>query len=96
MEQNAWLSTSAKILSDVKEWRKAHSKATFVEIEDEVHRRMMQLEAQLLQDAAQESSSRAWGKKMGEKLQDALPGLGAPCKHEASRRARYKAMEEKA
>ncbi|GHO79585.1 hypothetical protein KSD_73560 [Ktedonobacter sp. SOSP1-85] len=65
MEQNAWLSTSAEILSDVKEWRKAHPKATFVEIEDEVHRRMMQLEAQLLQDAAQESSSRAWGKKMG-------------------------------
>lgn len=65
MEQDAWLSTSAKILSDVKEWRKAHPKATFVEIEDEVHRRMMQLEAQLLQDAAQESSSRAWGKEMG-------------------------------
>ena len=42
MEQDAWLSTSAKILSDVKEWSKAHPKATFVEIEDEVHRRMMQ------------------------------------------------------
>lgn len=62
MEQDAWLSKSAKILSDVKEWRKAHPKATFVDIEDEVHRRMMQLEAQLLQDAAQESSSREWGK----------------------------------
>ena len=66
MEQNAWLTKGAKILSDVKEWRKAHPKATFVEIEDEVHRRMMQLEAQLLQDAAQESSSRVWGKDSGE------------------------------
>lgn len=65
MEEDAWLSKSAKILSEVKEWRKAHPKATFVEIEDEVHRRMMQLEAHLLQDAAQESSSREWGKEAG-------------------------------
>jgi len=62
MEQDVWLSKSAKILSDVKEWRKAHPKATCVEIEDEVHRQMMQMEAQLLQDAAQESASRTWGK----------------------------------
>lgn len=66
MEQDAWLTKSAKILSDVREWRKAHPKATFVEIEDEVHRRLMQLEAQLLQDVAQESSSQAWGKETGE------------------------------
>ena len=65
MEQDAWLSKGAKILSDVKEWRKTHPKATFVEIEDEVHRRMMQLEAQLLQDVAQESASQAWGKERG-------------------------------
>ena len=65
MEQDAWLIQGAKILSEVKAWRKAHPKATFVEIEDEVHRRMMQLEAQLLQDAAQASSSQAWGKGTG-------------------------------
>lgn len=63
MNDEVWLAKSAKILSDVKEWRKAHPKATFVEIEDEVHRRMVQLEAHLLQDAAQESSSREWGKE---------------------------------
>ena len=76
MNDEAWLSLSAKILSDVKEWRKAHPKATFVEIEDEVHRRMMQLEAHLLRDAAQESASRAWGKETGgaaPRLPD-LPG----------------------
>ena len=66
MEQDAWLTKSAKILSEVIAWRKAHPKATFVEIEDEVHRRLMQLEAQLLQDVAQESSSQAWGKETGE------------------------------
>ena len=63
MEHEAWLRKSEKILTDVKEWRKAHPKATFVEIEDEVHRRMMQLEAHLLRDAAEESSSREWGKE---------------------------------
>ena len=63
MEQDGWLNKSAKILSEVKEWRTAHPKATFVEIEDEVHRQMMQLEAHLLQDAAQASASRTWGKE---------------------------------
>ena len=63
MNDEAWLSLSAKILGDVKEWRKAHPKATFVEIEDEVHRRMMQLEAHVLRDTAQESASRVWDKE---------------------------------
>jgi hypothetical protein len=53
------------MLSEMKEWRKAHPKATCVDIEDEVHRRMMQGEAQLLQDAAHESASRTWGKETG-------------------------------
>src|SRR5215831_10093263 len=65
MEQDDWLTKGAKILSEVKEWRKAHPKATFVEIEDEVHRRTVQLEARLLQDAAQESANRTWGKETG-------------------------------
>ena len=68
MEQDAWLTKGAKILSDVKEWRKAHPKATFVEIEDEVHRRMVALEAQLLQDTAQESASRSWGREAGGEI----------------------------
>ena len=66
MNDEAWLNLSAKIPRDVKEWRKAHPKATFVEIEDEVHRRMMPLEAHVLRDAAQESASRVWGKETGE------------------------------
>ena len=66
MDQDAWLQKSSEILSDMKEWRRAHPKATFVEIEDEVHKRMMQLEAQVLQEAAQESSSREWSRESGE------------------------------
>jgi hypothetical protein len=63
MDHEAWLRKSETLLTDVKEWRKAHPKATFVESEDEVHRRIMQLEAHLLRDAAEESSSREWGKE---------------------------------
>jgi len=66
MEERAWITKSTKILTDLKEWRRAHPKATFVEIEDEVHQRMMQLEAQILQDAAQASASQEWGKTSGQ------------------------------
>jgi hypothetical protein len=62
MEQESWLKKSEKLLTDVKEWRRAHPKATFVEIEDEIHQRLMQLEAHLLQEAAEASASREWGK----------------------------------
>jgi RNase P subunit RPR2 len=60
MDEQAWLQKSEEILRDIKEWRQAHPKASFVEIEDEVHKRMMQLEARVLQEAAQASSSREW------------------------------------
>ena len=65
MDEQAWREKSVEILMDIKEWRQAHPKATFVEIEDEVHKRMMELEAQVLQDAAQASESREWGKTVG-------------------------------
>ncbi len=66
MDQHSWLKESEEILTEIKEWRGGHPKATFVEIEDEVHKRMMQLEAQVLQDAAQESPNREWGRTSGE------------------------------
>ncbi len=66
MDEHAWLHKSQEILSAIKEWRRAHPKATFVEIEDEVHKRMMQREAQVLQEAAQERSRREWGATLGE------------------------------
>jgi hypothetical protein len=66
MEERAWINKSTKILTDIKEWRRAHPQATFVEIEDEVHQRMMQLEAQILQDAAEASASQEWGKTSGQ------------------------------
>jgi RNase P subunit RPR2 len=78
MDQDAWMKKSEEILSDIKEWRQAHPKATFVEIEDEVHKRMMQLEAHLLQEAAQESSSRQWGRETHEQQRPVCPTCRVP------------------
>lgn len=66
MAEEDGITKSEEILTDMKAWRRAHPKATFVEIEAEIHRRIMQLEAQMLQEAAQESSSRIWGSANGQ------------------------------
>jgi hypothetical protein len=58
--EDHWRELSEQILTDVKEWRRSHPKATLREIEDEVHARMSRLEAQLIEDTAQQSKSRAW------------------------------------
>jgi hypothetical protein len=55
-----WRDLSERILTEISEWRRSHPKATFREIEDEVHTRMSRLEAQLIQDTAQQSTSRSW------------------------------------
>jgi RNase P subunit RPR2 len=55
-----WQTLSKKVLTDVRAWRQAHPKATFRQIEQEVHTRMSQLEALLLQETAQQSKSRDW------------------------------------
>ena len=47
MDEQVLRQMSLEILTDIKEWRKAHSRATYVEIEDEIHKRLMQLEPRL-------------------------------------------------
>src|SRR5262249_24898744 len=54
---------SREILADIAEWRKAHPRAKYVEREDEVHRRMMELEARIIEKAAEASPSREWGRR---------------------------------
>jgi hypothetical protein len=58
--ESHWRELSEQILTDIQEWRRSHPQATFREIEDEVHKRISRLEAQLIQDTTQESKSRAW------------------------------------
>jgi hypothetical protein len=41
-----WQQLSEQILTDIKELRRSHPKATLREIEEEVHARMSRLEAQ--------------------------------------------------
>jgi hypothetical protein len=65
MDEQALRKLSTEILTDIKEWRRAHPRATYVQIEDEVHKRMMQLEARIIEGAVQESPSREWGKGSG-------------------------------
>jgi hypothetical protein len=50
------------ILANIKEWRREHPKAKYVEIEEEVHKRLMEVEAQVIEETAQESASREWGR----------------------------------
>ncbi len=85
MDQS-WQQLSEQILTDIKEWRQAHPKATFGEIEDEVHARMSRLEAQVLQDAAQASLSRDWS-GASEQERPKCPGCGTPL-HTRGKRSR--------
>lgn len=56
----AWQQLSEQILRDMREWRRSHPKATLREIEEEVHNRMSRLEAQMIQDTAQQSEQSDW------------------------------------
>ncbi|GHO56258.1 hypothetical protein [Ktedonobacter robiniae] len=60
MDEHAWHAKSIEILTEIKAWRQAHPAATFVGIEEEVHTRLMELEAYILQDAASTSKNREW------------------------------------
>ena len=62
MDDQALRQMSTEILTEIKEWRRANPRATYVQIEDEVHKRLMQLEARLIEGAIQESPSREWGR----------------------------------
>ena len=86
MDQN-WQQLSEQILTDIKEWRRAHPKATLREIEEEVHARMSRLEAQVIQDAAQESQSRDWSAALPEQ-RPTCPVCGTPL-HARGKRTRH-------
>lgn len=62
MDEQALRQMSTEILTEIKEWRRANPRAAYVQIEDEVHKRLMQLEARLIEGAVEESPSREWGR----------------------------------
>jgi hypothetical protein len=64
--ENRWRELSEEVLSGMKEWRLAHPKATFREIEEAVHERVSRLEAQMLQETALASEHTDWGQTPSE------------------------------
>jgi RNA polymerase subunit RPABC4/transcription elongation factor Spt4 len=88
--EDHWRELSEHILTDMKEWRRSHPKATLREIEDEVHARMSRLEAQLIQDTAQESKNRAWS---GASVQErpACPVCHSPLQARGKRQRKLQA-----
>jgi hypothetical protein len=62
MDEQALRQMSLEILTDSKEWRRAHPRATSVQREDEMHKRLMPLEARLREGAVEESPSREWAR----------------------------------
>jgi len=61
-----WREVSEEILNGMKEWRLAHPKATFREIEQAASERVSRLEAQLVQDSAMASPQRDWKESSDE------------------------------
>jgi ribosomal protein S27AE len=55
-----WRVLSDEVLTGVRDWRTAHPRATFAEIEAAVEERLSGLRAQLLQDVALASAAAAW------------------------------------
>jgi RNase P subunit RPR2 len=82
-----WQQLSEQILTDIKEWRRAHPKATLREIEEEVHARMSRLEAQVIQDAAEHSEQRDWsGAPPGERPTCPICGTALQARGKRTRR----------
>ena len=75
-----WKNLSEEALSGVKEWREAHPKATFAEIERAVDERLTRLRARMLQDLAQESEAGDWS-KASEEASPLCPNCGGPQAH---------------
>lgn len=55
-----WQKLMSDILSGMKEWREQHPKAKFAEIERETMKRMAELQARMLEEAAQMSEAKDW------------------------------------
>lgn len=89
MDQD-WQHLSEQILTDIKEWRRCHPKATLREIEEEVPSRLSCLEAQVIQDAAQQSKRRDWSSVPAEQ-RPTCPVCGTPLQARGKRTRRLQA-----
>jgi RNase P subunit RPR2 len=51
-----WEAASKEMLTEMKAWRRAHPRATWAEMEQELDRRLRQLRGEMLEDMAQASA----------------------------------------
>lgn len=58
--QQGWNGRSEEIMADVAKWREGHPKATLREIEVEIDRRLSELRAKMISDAANASALADW------------------------------------
>ncbi len=63
--QQDWRSLSEEAVSGMSEWRQAHPKATFQEIEQEVDTRLNRLRSRMVKDLAQQSEASNWSDPQG-------------------------------
>ncbi len=72
-----WDQLAAEVLSGMKEWRLAHPRATFREIEQALDERLAKMRARMLQDAALASAA-ADLKRAQDAERPVCPECGAP------------------
>ena|SRR5579859_5360349 len=89
--EDSWRELSEHLLTEISQWRRSHPKATLQEIEEEVHQRMSRLEAQLIQDTAQQSPSRAWGGASAHE-RPRCPVCGTPLQARGKRERKLQAV----
>lgn len=75
--QQDWRSLSEEALSGMKEWRQAHPKATFQEIEQKVDTRLNRLRSRMVKDLAQQSEASNWSDPQGTDA-PVCPKCGGP------------------
>jgi uncharacterized protein with PIN domain len=80
-----WKSLSEEALSGVKEWRDAHPKATFQEIEQEIDTRLNHLRSRMVQDMAQQSPASNWSEPASPDA-PVCPKCGGPLRKRGKQR----------
>jgi ribosomal protein S27AE len=72
-----WRELSEAVLVGLQDWRAAHPRATFAELEAEVDQRLNQLRARMLEDLALASRAADWGAAAAAE-RPPCPDCGAP------------------
>ena len=73
--EDSWSGVAEEVMSEIREWREQHAKATFREIEEAVDRLMAKARARFIQDVALASGVRSISRE-GEDDRPPCPRCG--------------------